>query len=217
MSGTLWAVAYDLAVRSLLFVVPRSLGRPGMFADDLGMDIRHRVEAMLALEPVLCDMGVAANVWPYILDFSAEPRGMLRTELRLLELFAEVHVVRHGRYLGVLVGLDVAERAGGVVVGKCRTRARHVIGMLLQLRQWVRVYCTFAFSMLRFLMRVARPVQEVYRAEQAVVAPPTRLPCTRSPVLAACGCEGEVAGCDGHSPRISYEDSCLTPCRPHWD
>lgn len=39
---------------------PRSLERPGVFVDDLGLAIRHRFD-MLALELVLRDMAAAAN------------------------------------------------------------------------------------------------------------------------------------------------------------
>lgn len=38
-------------VRSILAAIPRSLGRLGVFADDVGLSVRYRFEAMLAVEP----------------------------------------------------------------------------------------------------------------------------------------------------------------------
>lgn len=52
VSGTLWALAHDPIIRSILAAIPRSFGRLGVFADDLGLEVRRHFEAMLALEPV---------------------------------------------------------------------------------------------------------------------------------------------------------------------
>lgn len=64
MLGTIWASAYDPIVRSIIAAAPKSLGRLGVFADDLGLAARYRFEGMLALEPDLGDRVVAANLRP---------------------------------------------------------------------------------------------------------------------------------------------------------
>lgn len=43
---------------------PEALGRLGVFADDLGLSVRDRFEAMLALELALRDVAAATNLRP---------------------------------------------------------------------------------------------------------------------------------------------------------
>lgn len=62
MSGTLWALAYEPAIRSILPVVLQALGWRRAFSDDHSMAVRHRFEAALALKRILCDMGSAAHL-----------------------------------------------------------------------------------------------------------------------------------------------------------
>lgn len=98
----------------------------------------------------------------------------MRDELRIFATFADVDVLRVGRYLGVLVGPGAAQHAWDAAVGKFRTRIRHVAGMPLHFQQRVRAYCMFAFSVLRFLMQAVVPTPAVLRAEQAAAASLTR-------------------------------------------
>lgn len=172
--GTLWALAYDPIVRSILAAIPRSLVH-----DDLGLSVRYRFKAMLALKPVLKDMAFAANLplnahISQLVDFSADVSDTVRDKLRRFATFADVDMVRSGRYLGVLVVPGAAQHALDAVVGKFLTRVCHVAGMPLHFPQRVRPYCMFAFSVLRFLMQAAVPTRAVLPAEQAAVASLTR-------------------------------------------
>lgn len=59
--GTLWALAYDPIARALCWATPRDLGCLGVFADDIGVALRHLFDGMVAPTPVLQDMAAAAG------------------------------------------------------------------------------------------------------------------------------------------------------------
>lgn len=67
MSGTLSVLVYDFLVRSILRAVPPSLGCLGVFADDLGLAIRRRFEAMFALEPIFVVFASRSVAPPWLL------------------------------------------------------------------------------------------------------------------------------------------------------
>lgn len=79
-----------------------------------------------------------------VVEYFAQARSMLEA----------AEVGRSGRCLGVLVGLCAAASPWGSVVGKCRTRLRHVVGLPVHLQQRIRAH--LGRSARHALPRVAR-------------------------------------------------------------